>query len=105
MKFVTKRVWKVRLDGGMTYESGATSPSWREWENPQDVYFEDGAVIEGILRDIRESFIASFARIPGSVTFRLGESGWTVVHEHIGPVAFISILEYPVAPLNRPTHF
>jgi hypothetical protein len=105
MRFVTKRVWKVRIDGGLTYGAGDKSPTWKDGEAPIDFYFEDGAMIDGVLRDIRESFAASFSKVPGSITFRQGESGWTVIHEHIGQIAYVSTLDYPVAPLNRPTHF
>jgi len=103
MKFTTKRVWKVRIDGGIKYENG--SPGWKDYETPDDFYFADGAMVEGILRDVRESFNASFSNLPGTITYKEAESGWIVVHQHIGQVAFISTLDYPVAPLQHPTHF
>jgi len=103
MRFTTKKVWKVRLDGLVFYENGM--PVWRDQDTELDYFFEDGAVTEGILRDIRESFTMSFSKMPGTISYRQGETGWTVIHQHIGQVAFISTLDYPVAPLNRPTHF
>lgn len=103
MKFTTKRVWKVRIDGAVSYENG--SPGWKDAENAEDYFFDDGATTEGVLRDIRESFHMSFSKMPGSITYRQVETGWIVVHQHIGQIAFVSTLDYPVAPLRHPTHF
>lgn len=105
MKFTTKRVWKVRFDGAVYYEKGSNLPSWKDLPEPEDFYFADGAMVEGVLRDIRESFTTTFGKMPGNIFYRESETGWTVVHQHIGQVAFISTLDYPVAPLQHPTHF
>ena len=102
MHFATKKVWRVQIE--IMINSDGQS---KELDQPEIFWFEDGAIVEGVPKDVWTSFSMTFTKIEGSVRFnpRSSDGAILAIHSIHGQVATISHLDYPVHPLTSPVHF
>ena len=102
MHFATKKAWLVSVE--IIFDSNGQP---KELDKPSNFWFEDGAIVEGVPKDVWTSFSMTFTKIEGSVRFnpRSSDGAILAIHSIHGQVATISHLDYPVHPLTSPVHF